>query len=291
MLNRHIRPYFCELGLSIKQIKPIHLERYVSVKLAEGVSANTVLKHIGIIRPALYDAMKNGYIKTNPAELMDKPKKKKYAPSFISPEKLNKYLLAVKGTEIEVPIFLSVAFGLRRSEVLGLTWSAIDFERRTLEISHKAITAKGKNGKTTPIITDELKTEASHDIYYLNDTMYNYLKQIKSKQDNYIRETKEYIDFVCVNRVGVLLKPDYITSKFSKIQKANGLDHIRLHDLRHCAISILANDSAFTMKQVQGYARHANYNTTADIYSHTDDSVKLVELDTITSYFKDSFTV
>lgn len=49
------------------------------------------------------------------------------------------------------------------------------------------------------------------------------------------------------------------------------------NQFRHCAISILANDSAFTMKQVQGYARHANYNTTVDIYSHTDDSVMRVD--------------
>ncbi len=98
-----------------------------------------------------------------------------------------------------------------------------------------------------------------------------------------IRSTNDYKDFVCVNEIGELIQPDYVTAKFTKLLKANGLRHIRFHDLRHSCLSILANNSNFTMKQVQDYAGHANYAITADTYSHTDISAKRAELEVITN--------
>ena len=44
---------------------------------------------------------------------------------------------------------------------------------------------------------------------------------------------KDYIDYVCVNEIGDLIKPHYVTESFPKLLKANGLRHIRYHDLRH----------------------------------------------------------
>ena len=98
------------------------------------------------------------------------------------------------------------------------------------------------------------------------------------------------MDYVCVNAVGDLLKPDYVSSAFRDLIKANNLPHIRFHDLRHSCISLLANDNRFTMKQIQDYTRHANYLTTANIYSHTNIDVKQCELDSITDNFKDFFS-
>ena len=89
---------------------------------------------------------------------------------------------------------------------------------------------------------------------------------------------------VCVNEIGELISPDYVTHKFSKLLKSLGLKHIRFHDLRHCCISLLANDPRFSMKQVQEYARHANFNITADTYSHADQNTKAAELDALTEF-------
>ncbi len=100
------------------------------------------------------------------------------------------------------------------------------------------------------------------------------------------RKTKDY---VCVNAIGDLLKPDYITSKFKKLLKVNSLPPIRFHDLRHSCISLIANDSRFSMKQIQNYARHANFLTTANVYSHTNIDVKQEELDSITANFSGFF--
>lgn len=288
MLNRHITPYFSKLGLPIREIKPIHLERYCAEKISEGLSPTTVIKHIGLIRPALKDAVKNAYIRLNPAELMQKPKKAKTETHYYNAEQLQTLLSVAMGTPIEVPVVLGIMLGLRRSEIVGLRWSAIDFDKMILSIRQKAITGM-VDGKTQTVISTTLKTDASESDFKLNLELCSYLKALKEKQLSMPRETKAYMDYVCVNAVGDLLKPDYITSKFRKLLETNHLPPIRFHDLRHSCISLLANDSRFSMKQIQDYARHANFLTTANIYSHTDTDIKKDELDSITANFKGFF--
>ena len=60
---------------------------------------------------------------------------------------------------------------------------------------------------------------------------------------------KDYVDYVCVNEIGDLIKPHYVTESFPKLLKANGLRPVRYHDLRHsCASLLLAN--GVPMKQI-----------------------------------------
>lgn len=82
--------------------------------------------------------------------------------------------------------------------------------------------------------------------------------------------------------MGVLIQPDYVTARFNKILKKNGLRHIRFHDLRHSTASfMLAN--GFGMKEIQEYLGHANFNITADVYTHTDLQAKREMIDTISA--------
>ncbi|HEZ7986976.1 MAG TPA: tyrosine-type recombinase/integrase [Ruminococcus sp.] len=62
---------------------------------------------------------------------------------------------------------------------------------------------------------------------------------------------------------------DFISTKFGELLKENGLKHIRYHNLRHsCASLLIAN--GVPMKSIQEWLGHANYRTTADVYSHFD---------------------
>ena len=44
---------------------------------------------------------------------------------------------------------------------------------------------------------------------------------------------KDYLEYVCVNEIGDLIKPHYVTESFPKLLKAKGMRQIRYHDLRH----------------------------------------------------------
>ena len=70
-----------------------------------------------------------------------------------------------------------------------------------------------------------------------------------------------------MDSLGNLIIPDKLTQRFGHLLKANGLRHIRFHDLRHSCASFLVS-SGIPMKQVQLFLGHSNYSTTADIYAH-----------------------
>ena len=86
--------------------------------------------------------------------------------------------------------------------------------------------------------------------------------------------SKEYTDYICVDDLGVLLKPDFLSRHLQIILKKNNLKHIRYHDLRHsCASLLIAN--GVSLKEIQDWLGHSDYGTTANIYSHLEYSAKV----------------
>lgn len=263
MLNYHIYPYFKNEGLKLKQVKPKDLEKYYFCKQKEGMNPNTILKHHQLIRAALNDAVKNDLINKNPAVSAKRPETVKGENEFYTDKELKILLKAVRGNVLEIPVMLAVFLGLRRSEVIGLKWSSIDFDNRTVKICNK-VTQSGKGGDYE---SDKFKTNSSAATMPIPNALYTYLLELREKQRDMLRETDKYVDYLCVNETGVRLHPDFVTDKFTKFLKQNGLRRIRFHDLRHSCISMLVN-SNFNMKDIQRYARHASFEQTANTYSH-----------------------
>lgn len=281
MLNKHIYPYFKNTRLNIQDVKPMHIEKYCTDKIDSGLKPNTVIKHFAIIRTAMQDAVKNGIIRINPADLAEKPKKAKPKNDFYNKDELQKLLAISKGTNIEVPIFLAIVYGLRRSEILGLTWSAIDFEKNTLTICNK-VTRGMINGKMTDIASNTLKSDSSNRTFFMNEDVRNYLENVRNNQNQRPKRTNEYIDYVCVNEIGERIKADYITHKFKDLLTEYNMKKIRFHDLRHSCMSLL-HANGFSIKQIQEYAGHADYTITANTYTHINIDDKQAEINSITN--------
>lgn len=123
------------------------------------------------------------------------------------------------------------------------------------------------DGKYQTVGHDKMKTESSNRILPLMKEVAMALRRLKLHQDEQRRlcgnsYVHEYDDYVCVNEIGQLLRPNYISAKFSELLKENSLKHIRYHDLRHsCASLLLAN--GVPMKEIQEWLGHSNYRTTA----------------------------
>ena len=189
-----------------------------SLQVKSGLNPNTIIKHHAVIRSALQYAVKSRLIKENPCDFVDKPKRQKYNGTYYNAEETKQLLAVAKGSPTEVPIFLAAYFGLRRSEVIGLKWSAIDFTSGLLAVRHKVVRAL-ENGKLVNIATDELKTRSSYRTLPLDESLLEYLTGLKRQQTEN-RELcgasycTEYADYVCVNPLGVLLNPDHVTGAF-----------------------------------------------------------------------------
>lgn len=96
------------------------------------------MKQHAIIRSALQWAFKHKWVQGNVADLVEREKReKREKPNLDQPyniKEVAELLRALDGTVLYIPVMLAALFGLRRSEALGLRWSAIDFEAKTLTI-------------------------------------------------------------------------------------------------------------------------------------------------------------
>jgi len=228
--------------------------------------------------------MKHQYIRYNPADLADKPSRIRYqANDPYSVEEIIELLSLTQYEPIAVPIFLAAFYGLRRSEILGLRWSSIDFQSGWFYIDTTVVKEKIGDNIVSTVRENTTKTQYSKRMLPLCPYTYNYFQSVKQHQlmQQQLCGTsynQHYLDFVCVDNMGMLLQPDFVSQKFQKLLAKYGLRPIRFHDLRHSCATIMLY-LGYSMKDIQTWLGHSNYNFTANTYVHTskDSHINMAE--------------
>ena len=280
-VKRIVAPYFREKKVTLKNLTAKDIQEFY-LKELQRVSASSVIHYHANIHKALKYAVKIDLIDVNPADKVERPKKDRYVGSFYDADEVNALFEVAKGTKLEMSILFGAFYGLRRSEAIGLKWDAIDFEQNTITIRH-TVTSCDIEGKRVLVASDTTKTKSSMRTLPLVPFMRERLLALREEQKENRRlcgrsYIKDYLEYVCVNEIGDLIKPHYVTETFPKLLKANGLRPVRYHDLRHsCASLLLAN--GVPMKQIQEWLGHSDFSTTANIYAHLDYSSKLTSAD------------
>lgn len=280
-VKRIVAPYFREKKVTLKNPTAKDIQDFY-LKELQRVSASSVIHYHANIHKALKYAVKIDLIDVNPADKVERPKKDRYVGSFYDADEVNALFEAAKGTKLELPILFGAFYGLRRSEAIGLKCDAIDFEQNTITIRH-TVTFCDLDGKRVLVASDTTKTKSSMRTLPLVPFMRERLLALREEQKENRRlcgrsYIKDYLEYVCVNEIGDLIKPHYVTTAFPDLLKANGMRQIRYHDLRHsCASLLLAN--GVPMKQIQEWLGHSDFSTTANIYAHLDYSSKLTSAD------------
>ena len=214
--------------------------------------------------------MHNELILYNPASSARKPKIKKFTTKFLNPRETEQVLVLVKGTVIEIPVILSALYGMRRSEILGLKWSNVDFDRRTITIAETLQQHPGGS------YTDEPKNESSYRTLPMTDSVYDLLTAHKEQQNQraeIMNSFYERNDYVCTWNDGKVISPNYLTKQFHKILLKSDLPVIRFHDLRHSVASNLL-DNNFSAVQVGDWLGHSSLATTLNFYAHASKHSK-----------------
>lgn len=283
MVKKTIAPYFRRRKIKLVDLTAKDIQNFYLAELKR-VSANTVIHYHANIHKALKYAVKLDLILTNPADKIERPRKGSFKGSFYDTEEMKLLLEAVKGTKFEIPVMLAAFYGLRRSEVLGLKWDAVDFDKNTITIKHTVTTCE-LDGKRILVKEDRTKNKASMRTLPLVDFVKEKLLSLKAEQEenrmlcgrSYI---KDFMGYICINEIGDLIKPGYLSVEFPKLLEKKGLRRIRFHDLRHsCASLLIAN--GVPMKQIQEWLGHSDFSTTANIYAHLDYSSKLSSADAL----------
>lgn len=252
IVNGRLTEYFSNKKITLQDIKPKHIQDFYQYLIDDGLSGNTVKHYHANIRKALQYAMRTDIIPSNPADKVELPKIQKYNPSFYTSDEVKGLLGEVVRTKLEIPVMIDCFYGFRRSEVIGLKWSAIDFEKKTITINH---TITQSNGKL--IIRDKTKNNSSRRSLPLEPIVETFLLELKEKQEENKKlygnsYNKDWLEYICVDDCGNLIRPDYVTETFLKLLKKRKLKQIRFHDLRHTCASILLKNGA-NMKEIQAW--------------------------------------
>lgn len=270
-VSSHLLPYFSKIqGLLLQDVSPTILQKYFSSKHKglenrKPLSGNTLRKHLAVISGSLNHAVRMNQISFNPAERVMLPKKEKFIGNFYSLEDLEILMQNVSNTPIEAAVFITVYYGLRRSEVLGLKWDAIDFDEKLIYIRESRVRYASKT------IVKRPKNNSSIRTFPLIKNVGTYLKTLKQKQ--VANGTYENEGYICCSDNGIPLEPDYLSHKFEHIITKCGLPKMRFHDIRHSTASYLLK-IGLSMKEIQVWLGHSDVGTSMNIYGHIDTEMK-----------------
>lgn len=291
-IKTRIVPYFQNTGVRLQELTKDHINDYYEYLIDEmGNNANSVKHHHVYIRKALDSAFRNDVIPGNPADKVELPKSEEiFHGDFYDADEINTLLEVSQGSRLLLAILIAAFYGLRRSEVLGLRWKAINFKNDTIEVSHVLTEYVDDNGNRIRVGKDRTKNRTSRRVLPLMPQVRKALLEWKEQQELYKamcgkEYCRDYVGYVFVDELGMLMKPSYISQGFKKHLEKHGLRHIRFHDLRHsCASLLLAN--GIDLKRIQEWMGHASIETTSKYYGHLKYESKIESANVINESLK-----
>lgn len=255
--------------IELSKITHSIVQEYLNQKLKKGCKGNTIKQHYLGLHSALAYAVKMEYLAVHPMDKLNVPRADRHEATFYNQEELNKLFEVFKDDELELVVHIAAYYGLRRSEIIGLRWDAIDFINKTITIQRKVVIVYDDDGVERMYVENRLKTNSTRRTLPLIPHIEEMLLE-KRKLDAHNRKIygksydTEYEGFICRATNGKLVKPNQVTSRFRYVVTKNGLRPLRFHDLRHsCASLLLAND--IPMKAIQEWLGHSNYSITIPV--------------------------
>jgi integrase len=273
ILQNHILPVLG--GIRLDKISHLDIRDYFTAKRKAALSEKTLLQHYRIIHQSLGYAVDSELIAINPASRVKPPKLEKFKPILPSVKQIMEMISALEGTNLYVPVMISLKTGLRRGEVLSLKWSNVSFDNTVFIINQSLFPSR------QGLVYQAPKSEKSIRVVSFPDSLAEILEKHRQQQlENMSRFGKYYNnnDLVCAQEDGSPINPDSFSKRFGEFLKKNNLYSIRFHDLRHIHVTGLISVGT-DLGTVQNQVGHAESKITLD-YNHPglEQQKKAVEL-------------
>jgi integrase len=274
-VRRYLVPYF--IGQNIDELRPVDIQRWTSKLRSQGLSTNTVNGARRILFGIFRYAVRQGVVLSNPVEATDALKRQPEEASQVQPhwsrkEATQALTAARKTPELDLFLHLAVFLGLRHGELLGLTWSSIDLENRTLSVTQTLTDLRTVNPDGSGhvrSVANPPKTAASRRTLHLSEQNMAAIERHKMFQS--IRRVQAgsgwmETDYVFTTSIGTPVSQANSLKVFKAFVRANELRYIRIHDIRHTT-AVLALEAGASLEWISQAFGHTGTEITKSVYA------------------------
>lgn len=275
-IKKHINPNIGHIKLN--KLMPIEIQTLYDKLLKTGnkrtgggLSATSIKYIHRVLNKALNDAVRMQFIIRNPCDAVVLPKMKKPKVNVLSESQIKYFLDSVKGHKLEPAIHLAVSLGLRRGEILGLTWDNVDLENNKIIIKQQLIYTNNKEKVIAPVKSDE-----SNRILYMPDSLIaifnNHIQRQESNKEFFGNNYHNYNLVVCRDDGSPYL-PGSFSHTIEYLVKRVGVGKTTLHGLRHAYATLHAKYNT-NIKILSSTLGHTDIRLTQNIYQDVLDDMK-----------------
>lgn len=278
----------------LDQIKPIHIVDFLH-NLSEKdmrqdgkkgeLSPATIFYHYRILNNIFNFAVSCQLLKESPLKGVDKPKVIEKEINVYDDEQIKKIMTYLDKEPLhwQIAIKLTIATGLRRSELLGLEWKHIDLENSLIKIRQGVTYTKEKG-----YVIGELKTKGSKRDVTIPKSLVKPFEKLKVIRNQERLAFEKLWDenhfFIFANENGKPYHPRSINRFWERFLEKNKLPYINFHALRHTSATLLINEGVHA-KVIADRLGHSDIKTTMNIYGHVLKKADQAAADKLDSIF------
>jgi integrase len=262
-IRRHISPAVG--GLKLSRLTAAHVQSLYAAKLRDGLKPSSVRYIHAVLHRALEQAVRFNLIPFNSAARVDPPKVRQEEITPLDAKQARALLDAAKGDRFEALCVVSLTVGLRMGEALGLRWSDLDLNERTLRVNRQLQRMRDGGG----LVFSEPKNASRRTVDLPQRAQHALRGHRKAQSEERLRATSyEDSELVFTTTTGTPVDAQNVINRhFKPLLKRAGLPDIRWNDLRHTYATLLLARSVHPT-YVQKSLGHASVQLTLDRYSH-----------------------
>lgn len=225
LLRVHVKPYF--IGKNLQDISIKDLQAFFNLK-AEQKSPSTVRElKSSILYPALHEAVGQGLICLNPTEHVKIPQVEQKHAKTLTAEEVRRLLKAAEGHYSYIGLAIMLFTGIRRGELLALTWKDVNLEDAELYVRHSYSPTRSKGA-----ILKAPKTKKSIRCVPLSQNLVGLLKDLKAQAGDDV--------YVCrQKKQDKMINPRVFDRAIERWSEKAGIEGISSHSFRHTAATTM----------------------------------------------------